>query len=565
MALPAQVGRYRIIGELGRGGMGAVLRGIDPSLEREVAIKIIAPRQELSESGYQELIQRFLREAKLAARINHPGVVTVFDAGQDGSTLFLVMELIEGESLAQRLTRGDYPDRSEALRIVADTADALAAAHSLGVVHRDIKPSNIMLTRDGRVKVSDFGVAKAIGDDTGLTRTGISVGSPSYMSPEQVMGEDLDGRADLFSLGVVLYQMLLRRKPFPADTITTLVYQILNTDPFERVELSSLDHGTIELLRSCLAKSPTERVTDAQTLAARARIVAQTPASGDDDLGTVQTMVLPQTAPVRAAKRSTTTGGRSMPTTPPPLPPIETAPRSTAQGARSRRLLIGLLLSAVVSACLLTVVLVLWRRPPAVDVATSNEPSPPIPAVEPTPPPLPTAGAPVVATSRQQLVQQVEPAHRTTSSQAAAPPPVPATAVPAPATAIPSQAPVQVPTAVASPPALLVPTEAPMVSSPTLVPTATPPISETYYCMWGVEFNVEPEKAVVAIDGQEIGIADEWDGAGGGQVYTFPGPGTYYARFSLHRYQTTWIKIVVSEDAEETVAEIDTELRKVNR
>jgi serine/threonine-protein kinase len=566
MTFPAQVGRYRIIGELGRGGMGAVLRGIDPSLEREVAIKVIAPRQELSESGYQELIQRFLREAKLAARINHPGVVTVFDAGQEGSTLFLVMELIEGESLAQRLIRGDYPDRTEALRIVADTADALAAAHSLGVVHRDIKPSNIMLTRDGRVKVSDFGVAKAIGDDTGLTRTGISVGSPSYMSPEQVMGEDLDGRADLFSLGVVLYQMLLRRKPFPADTITTLVYQILNTDPFEKVELGSLDLGTIELLRFCLAKSPDERAPDAQTLAKRARTVAQAPTPGDDELGTVPTMILPQTPPVRVAKLSSTDGSRSIPPTPPPLPPFEpTAPRPAATGVQTRRLVVGLLLPAVLAACVLAVVLVLWRRPtPALEGAAGSEARPSVPATEIVPAPSPEVQAPAPS-PRQQPTQQIVPTRETTVSQDAAQPPAPATVVPVAAMAVPSQPPVQVPTEVASAPALLAPTEAPLVRSPPPVPTPTPLISETFYCIFGAELNVEPEDAEVAIDGQVIGIADDWDGAGGGQVYTFPGPGTYYARFSLNRYQTAWVKIVVSEDAEKTVADIDFELSKLSR
>jgi serine/threonine-protein kinase len=566
MTYPAQVGRYRIIGELGRGGMGAVLRGVDPSLEREVAIKVIAPRHELSESGHQELIQRFLREAKLAARINHPGVVTVFDAGQDGSTLFLVLELIEGESLAQRLARGAYPDRSEALRIVADTADALAAAHALGVVHRDIKPSNIMLTRDGRVKVSDFGVAKAIGDDTGLTRTGISVGSPSYMSPEQVMGDELDGRADLFSLGVVLYQMLLRRKPFPADTITTLVYQILNTDPFEKVELSSLDQDTIELLRSCLAKSPGERAADAQTLAKQARMVAQTPAPGDDDQGTIPTMALPQIPPARAARVATTAGSRPVPPTPPPLPPIElTASRSGTESVRARRPLTWLLLPVVVAACALVVV-VIWRRsPPTPEGSTGND----ISAAELTPGPSPVAQP--LPDTRQQVVQQIEPTHGADRSRAAEAP-IPATAVPVPATAVPTQPPeqlpvarptqppVQLPAAVTGQAAIHAPTEAPLV--PTPVPTPTPPISATYYCLWGVEFNVEPEEAQVAIDGRVIGIADEWDGSGGGQVYTFSKPGTYYARFSLSRYQTTWVKIVVSEDAEETIADIDTELLK---
>ena len=215
MTLPATIGRYRVTGELGRGAMGVVYRGVDPSLDRPVAIKVIATRVGAVSASSEELEARFLREARVAARINHPGVVTVYDAGREGDSLYLVMELIEGESLAERLSRGDYPTQTEALGLVARVAEALASPHNLGIIHRDVKPANIMLTKDGGVKVADFGVAKAVGEETNLTRTGIVVGSPAYMAPEQVRGQELDGRTDLFSLGVVLYELLLRRKPFP--------------------------------------------------------------------------------------------------------------------------------------------------------------------------------------------------------------------------------------------------------------------------------------------------------------------------------------------------------------
>jgi eukaryotic-like serine/threonine-protein kinase len=145
-----------------------------------VALKLIAPPA--GRGVDSELAARFLREARLAARINHPGVVTVYDAGADGGLLYLVMELVSGESLKQRLDRGEWPSRSQAMELPAQVSEALAAAHALGVVHRDVKPANTLLDRNGRVKVSDFGVAKAVGDSTELTRTGATVGSPSYMA-----------------------------------------------------------------------------------------------------------------------------------------------------------------------------------------------------------------------------------------------------------------------------------------------------------------------------------------------------------------------------------------------
>jgi hypothetical protein len=269
--LPPSIGRYTITGELGRGAMGVVYRAVDPALERQVAVKVIAARAGAAALSMEELEARFLREARVAARINHPGVVTVHDAGREKDSLYLVMELIDGESLGQRLARRAFPSPGEAFDLVAQVGDALAAAHSLGVVHRDIKPGNIMLTQGGRVKVTDFGVAKAIGERTDLTRTGTVVGSPAYMSPEQVRGEELDGRSDLFSLGVVLYELLLRRKPFPADTVTTLIYQILHEDPLADPLISRvLGVDVAGFLHRCLAKGRQDRTPDAVSFASGA-------------------------------------------------------------------------------------------------------------------------------------------------------------------------------------------------------------------------------------------------------------------------------------------------------
>lgn len=270
-----RIGRYEILGELGRGAMGAVYRARDTKLGREVAIKTIVASEELG-VGRDELVHRLESEAKVAARLAHPGIVAIHDVAQEGQVSYLVLELVEGESLAQYLARGARPSPGEALEIAAQVADALAVAHGAGIVHRDIKPANLLLTRDGRIKVSDFGIAKAIGEHIGLTRSGTLIGSPAYMAPEQIKCEPLDGRSDLFSLGAVLFELLFGRKPFPADTITGLVYEIVHVDPFAGARANPpLDEGVLSLLRWTLAKARDERIPDARTFSERSRALAR--------------------------------------------------------------------------------------------------------------------------------------------------------------------------------------------------------------------------------------------------------------------------------------------------
>ncbi len=525
MTIPASVGRYRITGELGRGAMGVVYRGSDPALERTVAIKVIRLGAADSVVPPEELEARFLREAKVAARILHPNVVTVFDVGREGHALYIVMELIEGESLAARMARGAFPGTAEALEIVARVADALAAAHALGVVHRDVKPANIMLTRDGGVKVADFGVAKAIGEGTDLTRTGTVVGSPAYMAPEQVRGEPIDGRADLFSLGVVLYELIVRRKPFPADTVTTLIYQILNEDPFKDPSLTApLGPQLEEFLRQCLAKDPAARIGDAATFAARARAVLATLTAATLD-ATGPTRILPQLA------TSTAADARSTPTVelPPVAAPATAPPAAKAAERRLPWLPLALLAAGLVLVVAAAVMLLRpAERPPAGEALLG----------EATPLPLDTAPA------------------------APSPTPAPAEAnVLVMVTPLPTLAPTVVPTAIPQtvPP---VPSVVPTVVATRFVPppTPTPPIAAVFVCSEGAKFKVSPEEAEVTIDGKLIGIADDWDGMGGGQTYMFPGPGTYWVMLALPGYQTTWVKIEVRPDAKERIVDVDTDL-----
>ena len=500
MNAPATYGRYRVVGELGRGAMGVVYRGVDPALDRPVAIKVISAAAGGASVPVEELEARFLREAKVAARIGHPGVVTVFDAGRQGNSLFLVMELVEGESLAQRIARGQYPSRAEALELCAAVADALGAAHALGVVHRDIKPANILIASGGQVKVSDFGVAKAIGEGSDLTRTGTVVGSPAYMPPEQVRGEAVDGRADLFSLGVVLFELLLRRKPFPADTITTLIYQILNNDPLADPQaLRTLGDEVGGLLRACLAKDPRQRIADAATFASQARsLAARLPAE-------VETTGPTRVLPLAAAGRGGGTPSRRWPVVP--------------------LAIFGLGVLAVVVALLL-----LRHPPPPAGEALLGGPA----GVPTAAAAVPEGGPPVV--------------------------PPTATATPTPAAPTPP-APTVPPTAPPTVPAPLPPTEPP----PPPTPTPTPPIEATFVCSSGAEFHVSPEEAEVALNGKVIGMADDWDDAGGGRTWMFDRPGTYYARFTLAGRRTAWVKIVVEPGAREQICDVDFKLAKVKR
>ena len=261
----SSVGRYRIEKLLGAGAMGEVYLAEDPQIDRKLAIKTvrIAGRPQ----DVDERKRRLLREARAAGRLLHPNVVTLFDAGEVEGLLFLAFEFVEGTDLAARLEAGERPSLREVLRIVRQTAEALDYAHGQGIVHRDIKPSNILLDRHGRVKVADFGIAKVAGQNTELTVAGSVMGSPQYLSPEQVRGEDLDGRSDIFSLGVVLYEILSGNRPFNGDTITTLVYQILHQEPPPVSELRAVPPRLEELLRRMLAKDRDDRVATAGEVA----------------------------------------------------------------------------------------------------------------------------------------------------------------------------------------------------------------------------------------------------------------------------------------------------------
>jgi eukaryotic-like serine/threonine-protein kinase len=222
-----KVGRYEIVAELGRGAMGVVYKALDPVIERTVALKTI--HVDLSGEQLANFEERFYREGKSAGRLNHPNIVTIFDAGEADGVAFIAMEFLEGISLRSLLDEQPSLPIPRIVGIAAQAASALAYAHEHGVIHRDIKPSNIMVLGNGTVKLTDFGIARLpTGSDT---IAGTVLGSPKYMSPEQVKGEEVDGRSDIFSLGAVLYEMLTGMAPFAGDNVSAILYQVLHAEP----------------------------------------------------------------------------------------------------------------------------------------------------------------------------------------------------------------------------------------------------------------------------------------------------------------------------------------------
>jgi len=265
-------GRYKVVGELGRGAMGAVYRAVDPLIERDVAIKTLLPHA-ADEADMAEVRERFIREARSAGRLNHPNIVTIFDVGEQNGVAYIAMELLEGRSLQQMLRDGAKFPYHVAAELAAQVADALDVAQQFKIVHRDVKPANIMVNGAGRAKLTDFGVARV--DSSSMTQTGAALGSPKYMSPEQVLGQPIDPRSDVFSLGVVFYEMLTRKTPFERDTDTT-VFSMMNRiagephPPARKLDPNIpaiFDH----ILNRALAKKPEQRYQRAGELAADLR------------------------------------------------------------------------------------------------------------------------------------------------------------------------------------------------------------------------------------------------------------------------------------------------------
>lgn len=276
----SKLGKYEIISTLGQGAMGVVYKGFDPHIERTVALKTIR-KDALAPKELEPLLTRFKHEAQAAGRLTHPGIVTVYEYGEDGDTAYIAMEFVQGRELKEILDRNERIKLSTSVSLIIQLLNALAYSHAHGVVHRDIKPGNIIILENGRIKVTDFGIAKI--ESSNLTQFGDVLGTPSYMSPEQFAGQAVDRRSDLFSAGVILYHLLTGEKPFPGNSMTTIMHRVLNTVPPNVSELNFQIPGSFDAVVSkALAKKAADRFQSAQEFALALKNAYQEGTAGAD-------------------------------------------------------------------------------------------------------------------------------------------------------------------------------------------------------------------------------------------------------------------------------------------
>jgi len=266
MHVPERLGKYRVLAVLGEGAMGVVYKGFDPGIQRVVALKTIRHGLELDDGSGPSAAQRFRTEAQAAGRLSHPGIIAVYDYGDEGELAYIAMEYVEGSSLARYLAKSRPFTDDDIASIALQLLHALQHAHANGVWHRDIKPANLLLTHDGQLKIADFGIARI--EDNGLTLSGSVIGTPGYMAPEQVLGLPVDARVDLYAVGVLLYQLLLGQPPFSGNA-DALMYKVVHESPVlpSQFPEGARRHGFDELLATALAKEPQQRFADAAAFA----------------------------------------------------------------------------------------------------------------------------------------------------------------------------------------------------------------------------------------------------------------------------------------------------------
>jgi len=357
-----KLGRYEVVRELGKGAMGIVYLAKDPVIGRLVALKTIRAAVHADDDETKEFQQRFIREAQAAGILNHPSIVTVHDIGQDDglAVSFIAMEYVEGHNLKEVLNQGRNLTWEQIGDIIAQVADALDFAHAKGIVHRDVKPANIILIEGNRAKITDFGIAKIASGGANLTTTGQFLGTPNYMAPEQVKGAPVDGRTDIFALGICLYECLTRRKPFGGDSLTSISYKIVHEPfPLLRDLNPQIPEGYEEIVAHCLAKDPSKRYQRARDLAAALRAVIRgerparptEPSLGEETMVTRErdrTVEVPfpealDVAPVPlstraapAAKAAAAPAAASLPTVARPMPvPVAQQLRKTLSNVRA--------------------------------------------------------------------------------------------------------------------------------------------------------------------------------------------------------------------------------------
>ena len=453
MDVPQRLGKYEIRGTLGRGAMGVVYDGFDPQIARRVAIKSV-PLPDNPDPDTEEEIARFRREAQAAGRLSHPNIVGVYDYGETSDVAYIVMEHVDGPTLKTLLDKKERFPLDSIARVMGDLLAGLQFSHERGVVHRDIKPGNIMLTKGGQAKIADFGIARI--EMSSMTQAGTMLGTPAYMSPEQFRGEVADARTDVYSAGVLLYQLLTGDRPFEGG-LTTIMHKVLNTDPPAPSQLASTAPAALDaVVRKAMAKRPEDRYASAAAFADALRAALAAPAKApaamadDDDSATLVRPATPRPGP--------------------PAPPPPSAPSSPPPAVAKSK---APLFAGVGVAALLVLGGAGWfftrATPPPEQVAQVSPPTP-------MPPTLPGPTAPETkpaATVAPSLADgQATPQPSTTApatTTATEPPPTPPPVTPQPVT--------PPPPAVSQPVVTKPPTTAPIVTQPAVTqPAASKPV-----------------------------------------------------------------------------------------
>ena len=525
----SRIGRFEVVRLLGEGAMGVVYLAQDPHIERPVAVKTL--RSDGDRERAAEIEGRFLKEAKLSGRLQHPSIVTIYEFGRDGETVYIAMEYVDGQSLSRFVADRPSLTVSERVALVRDVARALQHAHERGVVHRDIKPGNILVTKDRSVKVADFGIGKLLsGASTDLTRTGTMIGSPAYMSPEQIRGEKIDGRSDFFSLGVVLFELLTGGRPFPGDSITTLVYQILHTEPRDPLSLKAdLAPAAREVFARLLAKQPGDRPSNANEFVREIDRLASEFA---------ETQVTAPPIPIAAR---TATAGAAAPA-----------------GKEQSTVPLFAVAAVLVAAALL---LFVWRTterrsepsaavgtPAAVTQAVRGAPTLQAPTSVPeVPTALPTRG----------------PAEAADTMIVGAPRPMPTTPRPTRPTTAPKP-PTEPPQVAAAAPGSEARSAEERAGSKSSA-ASLEPADRAYRTRRSARFSgASPDQARLFVDGKYVGIVDDWDNHGGGKDLEFTN-GLHRVRMELPGYRTLEIDVNVTPSAEDEVITIEDELKRISK
>lgn len=499
----AMLGRYQILGQLGLGGMAAVYKAYQASLNREVALKVM--RAGIADDP--DLRERFVREAQSIARLHHPNIVQVFDFEEIGSHFVLVMEYLEGGTLKDRLTtlaaEGQKMDRLEVARVVGEVADALGYAHDLGIVHRDIKPSNVMLTVRDRAVVTDFGIAKIL-TESSHTQTGMGIGTPEYMSPEQGQGKGVDRRADIYSLGAMAYEMVAGRVPFTADTpLGVVIAHLRDAPPPPTTFDPTIGAATQAVILRSLAKQPADRY---ETAPAFARALRDTLVAGArDDAPTVFVGGAEATRMVAAPAKvgSGTLAGRF------------------GRGTLALAAVGGLLaLSGVVAVARTTV----FAPTPEPTAVARSAPATAAPA---------GSVAPTTVATAAPATPSLAPSPTPAPASASAPAPTVA-----PATPIPTVAPTAPPVAPTAPP-VVVPTLVPTLA-PTIAPTVAPQ-GQTSLTLDKSTVSASKEMLSITARGYPIGTVLKWVSSTAAQGgYTIPMNLQFSTSANPHTVQVPW-------------------------